>query len=75
MNPIEFKFTKFSLIPGDTIEVLIDNKNSYTFWVSVERISLNRFHSDLYGEELEEEKNIARKLVNERVKEEMRNFI
>ena len=81
MNPIEFKFTRFSLYPGEIIEVLIDNKNTYTFWVSElstglsGKITLNRFNSDLFGEELEEEKNIARKLVDDRVKEELRNFI
>jgi len=68
MSPVKFKFTKWSMYPGDTIEVVINDQNTYTFWINDDADScigarkLGRFNSNLFGEELEFEKELAREI-------------
>jgi len=51
----------------DTVEVILENNHSYTFWIVDGVARLGRFSSDLFGEASELEKDIARKLINERL--------
>jgi hypothetical protein len=80
MRPIQFSFSQWSMNPGDIIEVIINNQNSYTFWINddadtcIGARKLGRFNSNLFGEELEEEKQLAQEIVDERWNEEVDNY-
>ena len=51
----------------DTVEVILENNHSYTFWIVDGVAKLGRFSSDLFGEASELEKDIAKRLINERL--------
>ena len=80
MSPKQFHFAKWSMCPGDLIELIINNQNSYTFWINddadtcIGARKLIRFNSDLLGDASEEEKELAQEIVDERWNEEVRNY-
>jgi len=80
MSPKQFHFTKWSMNPGDEIELIINNQNSYVFYINDDNDTcigarkLIRFNSNLFGEASDHEKDFAKEIVDERWDEEVRNY-